>query len=91
MAIDVRAVSVSTTATRLDTASEGDSVAGSAVAVYNNGSATIFIGDSGVTTANGFPLASAASMSFKLDDQADALYGIVASGTEEARVIEVGI
>jgi hypothetical protein len=91
MAIDSRAVSVATTATRLDTASESDSVSGSAVALNNNGSATVYIGDSDVTTATGFPLAAGASISFNLDGPSDALYGIVASGTVEVRVLEVGV
>ena len=96
MAIDARAVTVETTATRLDTADETDSVAGSAVAVYNNGSVTVYVGDSGVTTSNGFPLAAGSSMSFEIDTEpgdlpGDALYGIVASGTAEVRVLELGI
>lgn len=89
MAIDNRAVSVATTATRLDGDAEGR--AASAVAVHNNGASTVYLGDSGVTTANGFPLAAGASVSFEMDDQGDTLYGIVASGTVEVRVLEVGV
>lgn len=90
MATDVRAVSVATTATRLDTSSETDLARGSSVAVYNNGSATIYVGDSDVTTATGFPLAAGASLSLDLDP-AESLYGVVASGTVEARVLEAGL
>lgn len=91
MAINVRAVSVATTATRLDTAAETDTQPGSAVAVYNNGSATVYLGDSDVTTATGFPLAAGSSMAFEFDVSKDALYGIVASGTVAVRVLETGI
>ena len=90
MAIDSRAVTVGTTPTLLDTIGEGDDMAGSAVAVQNAGAATIYLGADDVTTATGFPLAAGASMSFKLFG-VEALYGIVASGTVDARVLEAGI
>ena len=90
MAVNSRAVSVGAAATRLDTEGETDSLAGSAVAVHNNGSSTIFVGAAGVTTATGFPLAAGTSMSCELYGN-EAVYGIVASGTVEARVLEVGI
>lgn len=90
MALDPRAVSVATTATRIDTSSETDMARGSSVAVYNNGAATVYLGDDGVTTANGYPLAAGSHMSIDLDPS-EALYGIVASGTVEVRVLEAGI
>ena len=52
----------------------------------NNGSATIFFGDSSVTTANGFPVKAGESMEHA--DSSYAGFGIVASGTEDARVFE---
>lgn len=87
-----RAVSVTTTATRLDSLTDGDdSVSGQSFAFYNNGAVTIYIGGAGVTTAQGAPVA-AASWSPGADLNAgDAVYGIVASGTCEARVWEVGV
>lgn len=92
MAILSRAVSVATTATRLDSTTDNDdSISGSSIIVYNNGASTIYIGGSGVTTATGTPVA-ASSWSPGIDLQsADALYGIVASGTVEARVFESGV
>lgn len=91
MATKSRAVTVATTATRLDTTDETDSVSGSSLAFYNNGAATIYVGGSDVTTANGAPVpASSWSPGFDLDP-GEALYGIVASGTVEARVLEGGV
>jgi len=56
--------------------------------IRNNGSNTIFIGGSGVTTTDGYPLKPNESMDIDLDAGAT-LYGIVASGTEDLRVLEV--
>lgn len=91
MAVAARSVEVQTTATRLDSAVESDAGFGSAVAVYNNGSETIYLGPSDVTTSSGFPLEAQASLSFKFDSASDELFGVVASGTAEARVIEAGV
>lgn len=52
----------------------------------NNGTNTIFIGSASVTTTNGFPLASGAS--FCDDSGSQAYFCIVASGTENLRVLE---
>lgn len=84
------AVSVATTATRLDSASKSDDRAGSDIALYNNGSVTVYLGRSDVTTANGMPLAAGAYWSESLDS-VSGLFGIVASGTCEVRVRETGI
>lgn len=87
MAVTTRAVSVASTATRLDALTE----IGEEILVFNNGSATIYIGGADVTTANGVPvLPGSWSPSLPLP-RGEALYGVVASGTHEARVIEVGL
>lgn len=86
------AVSVATTATRIDTDSETDIISGSALAVYNNGAATVFLGhSSGVTTANGYPLAAGGQVSVQFDSASQGLWGIVASGTVEVRTLELGV
>lgn len=91
MAVSSRAVSVGTTATALDTEGETDGIKGTSLAVYNNGASTVYIGGSGVTTANGAPVAAGSwGPSFDLNAQ-DRLYGIAASGTVEVRVIESGV
>jgi hypothetical protein len=57
------------------------------ICIYNNGANTIFIGPTGVTTSNGFPLPAGGS--FCDDVNTTQVYScIVASGTENARVIE---
>lgn len=90
MALDPRAVSVATTATRIDTEVETDRAPGSSVAVYNNGAATVYLGDADVTTAVGYPVAAGEHFSIDLDTS-EALFGIVAAGTVEVRVLEQGI
>lgn len=92
MALKSSAVSVATTATRLDTADDtGDHTAGESLVFYNNGAATIFVGGSDVSPANGAPVAASSwSPAFDLSS-GDAVYGIVATGTVEARVLESGV
>jgi hypothetical protein len=92
MAASSRAVTVTTTATRLDsTTDDADGPFGQGLAIYNNGSATIYLGGSDVTTANGSPVpAGTWGPGFEMHQQ-DELYAIVASGTVEVRVLEVGI
>ncbi len=62
--------------------------------LYNNGSTTVFLGDSAVTTSTGFPVLTATEFSLgEVSDRSirglttDRLYGIVASGTEDVRVL----
>lgn len=92
MTVKSSAVSVTTSATRLDSAdSADDGQPGQSVAVYNNGTATIYLGGSSVTTATGSPV-PAGTWGPSMDlTPAEGLYGIVASGTQEARVLEVGV
>ena len=78
------AVSVGTSATALPASALA---ARRVVWIYNNGSATIFLGPAGVTTSNGFPLLPGQSVSFGVG--ALVIYGIVASATVEARVMEI--
>lgn len=94
MAVDNNAISVTTTATPLDTATETDRAAGSSVLVYNDGSVTVYVGGGGVTASGakkGVPvLAASYGPSFFLDPN-ERLYGIVASGTCSVIVVEAGI
>lgn len=87
MASDSHSVSVGTTATRIDSE---DLSAGSSAALANVGGATVFVGGPDVTTAIGFPLAAGERMAFDLR-RGDEIYGVVASGTVEVRVLEVGV
>lgn len=88
MAAASRAVSVTTTATRLDNATSGSSSQGAAI--YNNGAATVYVGGADVTTSNGYPLAAGAQLTADLTE-GDALYGRVATGTVEVRVLDIRI
>lgn len=88
MAASARAVSITTSATRIDTIEGGNNrVIG--LAVYNAGAASVYLGGSGVTTAQGFTLPVGATATLDVDTT-DGLYGI-AAGTVEVRVLEVGI
>lgn len=94
MAVSSRAVSVTTTATRLDSGSDAeDRVYGSSLSFYNESAVTVYLGGSDVTTANGVPV-PADSWSPGLDlylTTDDAVYGIVAAGSAEVRVLETGV
>ena len=78
------AVSVGTSATALPASALA---ARRALIVYNNGSSTIYLGPAGVSTSGGFPLLPGQSVSLEVG--ALVIYGIVASGTVEARVMEI--
>lgn len=92
MAVKSTAVSVGTSATRLDTAAETDRNASSSLAPYNNGAVTVYVGGSDVTTANGAPIpAGSWGPAFNDINTNEGVYGVVASGTAEVRVLEQGI
>jgi hypothetical protein len=77
------AVTVGTSATVLPatTLSDRDSIL-----VYNNGTATIYIGGSGVTTASGIPVEPGASWSDDLGETA--VYAISGTAGQNVRVLE---
>lgn len=77
MATFSQQVSGSTTAVLLSPA-PSDNYAGSTVLVYNNGTATVCVGPSGVSTSTGFRLAAGASVSLDLNP-GESLYGIGAA------------
>jgi hypothetical protein len=90
MATKATAVTVTTTATQLD--STGDGYRSSpALCFYNNGSVTVYVGGASVTSASGAPVpAGSWSPGFVLGEN-EALYGITASSTAECRVLEQGV
>lgn len=93
MAVRSRVVSVETTATALnDSAGRGDPDRWPAVVLYNDGSVTVYLGGEDVTTSGdtkGLPLTAGASMDIDVPDEI--VYGIVASGTCDVIVFEVGV
>jgi len=81
-----RGVIVTTTATQLDTQPQGRDT----LCIWNNGSATLFLGFSGLTTANGIPLAAGVGPICFTYGSNIAVFGIVESGTLDVRVLEQG-
>ena len=55
--------------------------------IQNNGDKSIFVGPSGVTTSSGLEIGKGSTMSIEIGEAID-LYAIVASGTEDVRVLE---
>ena len=75
-------VSVGTTATLLVAANFMDQT----VWLHNSGG-TLYVGDSTVTTANGFKLDTGDKMELPVGDN-EGLYGIVASGTNTVFILK---
>ena len=59
------------------------------VQIINNGSATVYLGASGVTTATGYALASGATLNFAIHED-EAIYGIVASTSQAVSYLASG-
>jgi len=59
------------------------------VRIYNNSSQVIFYGATGVSVANGEPIEPGSAISIPAGPNV-AIYAIVASGTAEARIQEMG-
>ena len=90
MAVASAQVSVTTTATEVATPLGDTGGAGQDVLVKNpTGGATVYLGGSGVTTSNGFPLEAGAAVTARIFGD-DILYGRVASGTQTVYVLRVG-
>ena len=60
------------------------------VAIYNPGPTTVVIGNASVTTSLGLSLVSGSTLQADLTDT-EALYGVVASGTQTVHVLESGV
>ena len=86
MTVASAAVTVATTATALHAADADPQ----SVSVSNVGAAIVYLGGSDVTTSNGVPLAAGASVPVGLNG-GEVLYGRVASGTVEVRVLRQGV
>lgn len=88
--IEASAVTVATTATALNSAEStgSDSVS---LLVANVGAATVYLGGVDVTTSSGVPLAAGASVSINDLAAGERIYGIVASSTNEVRVLRHGV
>jgi hypothetical protein len=88
VSVSSQQVSVTTTATRLDPTTDGTIPKGSCL-IQNKGSASVWLGNSTVTTANGFEFVAGAAATADLGS-GDALYAVAASGTVSVHVLEIG-
>ncbi len=84
----VPAVSVGTSATALGTGSGGAANAGIMVQAPSSNTASVFVGDSNVTTSNGLEIEPGKGITLPIQDESS-VYGIVASGTQNLRVLKL--
>jgi hypothetical protein len=84
-AIKSTAVTVTTSATQIPATAL---TSRKSVSIYNNSSETVYLGDSGVTVAQGSPLKQDASIEIDLGPDL-VVYGIVNSGTADVRIAEL--
>ena len=90
MALSSRAVTVTTAPTLLDAVGD-DNAINQSFSFYNGSAVIVYVGGSDVSSTNGAPVA-ADSWSPGMDlGSGDNVYGIVATGTAEVRVLEVGV
>jgi hypothetical protein len=80
-------VTVTSTATALDQSTAG----ARSLLVRNRGAVAVYLGGSGVTTANGFQLDTGESVSVDILGFGGGLYGIVASSTARVDVLQAGL
>ena len=93
MAVVGKRVTVTDAPTRIDSPSSGpgDPTLGSTLLIHNrDAAASIFLGDAGVTAAEGFELQAGVALPLDLG-RAESLYAIAASGSVTCHVLEVGV
>ena len=89
MSVTAAQVSVATSATALNAVDSDDSPFNSNLFRNKHATASVFLGPSTVTTANGFELAAGEAVSVDLRG-GEILYGIVATGTATVHVLRAG-
>ena len=85
MNIQAVETSITTSETTIVT-TDGDS---SSLAIYNTGSVTVYLGGSGVSSAQGFPLLIGSTIIISIPSNTT-VYGITASGTGTLRILATG-
>jgi hypothetical protein len=85
VALQTAQVSVSTTRAELTVEDFG----ASSIIIQAPAAATLYVGGSAVTSANGFPIAAGQALS--LDHEGERIYGVLASGTGTAYVLRSGV
>lgn len=88
--IESASVTVATTATALNVAEGSASDRVSVLVAVPTGGATVFVGGSGVTTANGYPITAGTSIALDLNS-GEVAYGIVAASTQAVAVLRSGV
>lgn len=88
MSVQAARVSVTNSATRLD--STTDPMLRFSILVVNRGTAAVYVGSSSVTTATGTQIDVGGSVTLDMRSSDGGLYGIAASGTHTCHVTQVG-
>jgi len=91
MSVQSAVVSVGTSATALSAAEGSGSDAASVAVKVPTGGATVYVGGSDVTTANGWPVAAGESVTLNLLAAGERVYGIVAASTQNVNVLRQGV
>lgn len=58
------------------------------IAVYNNGNRKVFVGESGVTTSNGFPISPRSYMELRIGDAVD-IHMVASGGSQDVRTMQL--
>ena len=85
MHVQAKESAIATTATVIAT----PQYASISIALYNSGNATVYLGGSDVSVAQGFPLFVGSSLTLSFPST-DTLYGIVESGSGTTRLLSTG-
>jgi hypothetical protein len=91
MPIKTTAVTVSATPTRLDVFADPDYSDGQTLTYYNAGAVDVWLGDAAVVAGNGLKLAPGGTAAETLPYGTAKRYGIVATGTCQVNVDQVGV
>lgn len=91
MATTQTVVSVTTTPTAINSTADTGGIMGQSSLAYNDGAVTVYLGGSNVTTANGYPFPAGASLTIDAVSGDDVVYGVVASGTCNVRLVTLGV
>lgn len=84
-------VSVTTTATALNAAESAGSDKVSLTIKVPTGGATVYLGGSDVTTAQGYPLAAGESLPINTLARGEVIYARVAASTQNVHVLRQGV
>jgi len=84
IAVKTTAITVGTTAVALPTTALANR---KVIVIFNDGAQNLFIGDSSVTTSNGYLVPRNTSIAFDITANV-AIYGLVSTGTTTVRIIE---